>query len=297
MRGTLTSIIALLSIVLATNLVADDEAVAAATPIAMRAAEQFLQQKGEGDAVFRGLFVDSLGQAHVRYDQTYKNVPVFAGQMIVHVGLSDETVIGVTDARHRVGSVDMTPTIRARAAATMVRKAEGLRGQLSAATELVVYVAAETTSLAWRVNLVGSDVRRLPVDWVALVDAHNGELLLSFDNLHTKRDDPPRPDDDDEGSGGGDGVAAIGQADTLYFGTVALPTELYDDGSFGMLDPSRGGNYTTDMLDKRVGEGELFVDEDNIWGDFTNLDRATAAADAHFSASVTWDYYLTVHGP
>jgi Zn-dependent metalloprotease len=50
------------------------------------------------------------------------------------------------------------------------------------------------------------------------------------------------------------------------------------------------------MLDKRVGDGELFVDEDNLWGDFTNDDRATAGTDAHFGLALTWDYYLQVHG-
>jgi Zn-dependent metalloprotease len=265
--------------------------------VARRVAEGFLETQGIDGAAFRNLYLDELGQAHVRYDQTYRGVPVFGAQAIVHVTLDEEAVLSITDGRRRVGAVDVEPTVTARSAQRLVKRAEGIRGRIDAETQLVVFVQQDDTRLAWRVNLVGLDASRLPIDWVALVDAHSGEILVSFDNLHSKRDDPPGQGGGDDGDDTEDGIAVLGTADTLYFGTVALPTEAYEDtGGFGMRDPSRGGSYTTDMLDKRTGDGELFTDDDNWWGDFTNLDRATAGADAHFSAAVTWDYYLTAHG-
>ena len=290
MHRVFSCLFALLSIGLSGNLLADDDGASIDGLTARRVAEQFLEQQGlDGDA-FRGLYLDELRQAHVRYIQMHQGVPVFAGQTIVHVGLDNEKVIGVTDARRRVSSVDMEPSVSARTAKRLVRRAETIRGRVEAETKLVVYVAEDKTSLAWHVSLVGLDRERLPIDWIALVDAHDGEVLLSYNNLHTKRDDAPGQGDGDDGD---DGVAVIGTADTLYLGTVELATEVYEDGRFGMRDPSRGGNYTTDMMDKRIGDGDLFIDFDNLWGDFTNLDRATVGADAHFNASVTWDYFLT----
>jgi Zn-dependent metalloprotease len=120
---------------------------------------------------------------------------------------------------------------------------------------------------------------------MSFVDAHTGKVLLSYNNLHTGRPQPPPPDGD----------PATGTGLTLYAGTVALGTEVYTDGTYGMKDPTRGGMYTIDMGDRKNG-GTLFTDADNTWGDFTESDRATAGADAHFGAALTWDYYLSVHG-
>jgi Zn-dependent metalloprotease len=297
MRRVFSCFIALLTIGLSSNLLADEAGVSEDGMAARRAAEAYFKEQGTEGIVFRNLYVDRLGQAHVRYDQTHMGIPVFAGQTIVHVALDEQLVTSITDARRQIGPVNIKPSISARSAKSLVRKAEGIHGQLQAETELMVYVADEVTNLAWYVNLIGLDRKRLPLDWIALVDAHNGELLLSYNNLQTKRDDAPgqgRGDDDDDDDDG-DGIAVTGSADTLYFGTVELATEVYEDSSFGMRDPSRGGNYTNDMLDNRPGDGLLFIDDDNFWGDFTNIDRATVGADAHFGTSVTWDYYLETH--
>jgi Zn-dependent metalloprotease len=256
------------------------------------------------EAVFRSLIVDRVGKTHVRLDQLHKGVPVFAGQTIVHIG-SNGQVVGVTDDRREVGAVDMTASISAKAAVRELRQTEKLRGRLHSETKLVVYVA-DTTSLAWYVNLRGLDSQGRPFDRIALVNAHDGGIQLSYDNLQTERDEVPgqaedSPGQDNAGSPGRDDdddddeVPITGLAYTLYSGSVDLATSAYEEGGYAMRDPSRGGSYTTDMLDKRVGDGELYVDEDNLWGDFTNNDRATAGTDAHFGLALTWDYYLRTH--
>ena len=63
-----------------------------------------------------------------------------------------------------------------------------------------------------------------------------------------------------------------------------------------MMDPTRGGNYTTDMGNGFRGNGLLVVDGDNKWGNSTTADRATVAADAHYGVAQTWDYYLNIYG-
>ena len=268
---------------------------------ARQVAERYVEQEMADDAKFRSLIVDKLGKTHVRFDQLYKGVPVFAGQTIIHVG-SNQEVVGVTDAFRQVGAVDIKPSINAQAATRLVKKSEKLRGRLQATTQLMVYVVQEDTHLVWYVNLRGLDRQGLPVDRIALVDAHDREVLLSFNNLQTDRDDAPGRDDegspgrgDHDDGDGDDDVANLGVAYTLYSGTADLATSVYEEGGYAMRDPSRGGSYTTDMLDKRIGEGEIFVDADNVWGDFTNIDRATAGTDAHLGLALTWDYYLQIH--
>lgn len=74
---------------------------------------------------------------------------------------------------------------------------------------------------------------------------------------------------------------------TLYDGAVELATASYSDGTNGMPDPTRGSNYTTDMLNKRTASGSLFIDADKVWGSSTNKDRATAGTDPYFGATMT----------
>jgi Zn-dependent metalloprotease len=84
---------------------------------------------------------------------------------------------------------------------------------------------------------------------------------------------------------------------SLYSGDVIIATD-QQNGTYVLYDSSRGGLYTTDMLNRPVGigTGALITDADNNWGNNTTSDRASAAVDAHFGAGVTWDYYLLVHG-
>ena len=170
--------VALVSLFIFTELPADETIDARDGSIAKEVAERYMEQVLADEAEFRSLIVDRLGKTHIRFDQLYQGVPVFAGQTIIHVG-SNGKVVDLTDARRQVGAVDMTPSLRAQAAVRLVKKAENLRGRLQAETKLMVYVADADTSLVWYVNLQGMDRQRLPVDWVALVDAHGGKILLS----------------------------------------------------------------------------------------------------------------------
>jgi Zn-dependent metalloprotease len=63
-----------------------------------------------------------------------------------------------------------------------------------------------------------------------------------------------------------------------------------------MTDTTRGGGYTTDMANATRGSGTLFTDADNSWGNNSNSDRASAAADAHFGIATTWDFYKNTFG-
>jgi Zn-dependent metalloprotease len=56
------------------------------------------------------------------------------------------------------------------------------------------------------------------------------------------------------------------------------------------------GNYTTDLKNRTSGSGTTFADADNIWGNFTVSDRASAGVDAHYGAEMTYSYYLNTLG-
>jgi len=126
-----------------------------------------------------------------------------------------------------------------------------------------------------------------------------------------------------------------GTGNSLYSGTVTIPTRQVNN-QYWLQDPSRGntgngdvnttdssldqstqttlsqgGNWTTDVsnlcdgnsnpnctIDRTLTQkvGSIFSNANNVWGDGTSSSRQTAATDAHFAVTKTWDYYANTYG-
>jgi Zn-dependent metalloprotease len=230
----------------------------------------------------RAVAVDRLDQAHVRLGQFYRGVPVHGGEAIAHVDVARGAVSSITDGLVAVrGEPDVLPSVAENDAALIGREDSSAPLDASTEAELVVLGREDGARLAYRVHVTGeSDAG--PLDRMVFVDAKNGEVLSSYDNLHTAGGKP---------SPTGTGQSAQGTARTLYSGNVALATELMTNGTFGAADPTRGGLYATNMSGKQAGSGALYTDADNAWGDGSSSDTATAGAEALYGAAMTWDYY------
>jgi zinc metalloprotease ZmpA len=222
------------------------------------------------------VFVDDIGQAHVRYQQTLQGVPVFEGEAIVHVDLASQSVLGTTDALLSFGAIDVRPGIGGENARGRAFEHLGLPPGLASRSDLLIVVDDGLASLAWQVRAVGDDARG-PVDQIVMVEANGRGVLRSWDNLQTEM------------------VVGTNNGQGFFNRTVSLTTNSIT-GGFELRDPSRGGQYTVDMKNKQGGSGSIFKDGDNIWGNFSLSDRATVAVDAQYGTAKTWDYYKNVHG-
>ncbi|MEU5779367.1 M4 family metallopeptidase, partial [Streptomyces venezuelae] len=85
-----------------------------------------------------------------------------------------------------------------------------------------------------------------------------------------------------------------GTGNSQYSGKVEIGSKKGSNG-FDLTDDSRGG-HSTFNLENGQGEGKLFTDDDDTWGNGKPDDAQTAAVDAAYGAQVTWDYYKNVHG-
>src|SRR4030095_9484319 len=140
--------------------------------------------------------------------------------------------------------------------------------------ELVVY-ARELPALAYEVVVDGLKDDDSPSELHVIVDATTAAVLDSWDGIET--------------------AASAGTGHGVFNGTVAWTTDSIA-GGFALRDPTRGNQYTTDLKNKQNGNGSLFTDTDNTWGDGTLANRQTVGADAQYGTAVTWDYYKNVHG-
>ncbi|MER5714886.1 M4 family metallopeptidase [Streptomyces sp. NPDC002132] len=259
----------------------------AATALADHAASLGLTE-AQGTAV-RDVIVDKDGVQHIRYDRTYRQLPVLGGDFVVHLA-PDGAYRGADRAtRAEIALPGIIPALTAPKAADTAANALRARHlgqplkQVTAKPRLVVDALHGAPKLAWQTNVAALDARGNPVARAVLTDARTGAQIDAWDTLET----------------------ATGDGKSLYGGTVPLETTA-SGSAYQLKDPTRGNTYTGDAANKTDlcifgicisrAPATLFNDTDNHWGTGASADRATAAVDAQYGTDVTWDYYKNVHG-
>ncbi|MDF3297397.1 M4 family metallopeptidase [Streptomyces tropicalis] len=243
---------------------------------------------GQGTAV-RDVIVDKDGTQHVRYDRTYKQLPVLGGDFVVHLAPNGSYRSADRAVRNRISLANVTPSLSAPKAADLAVNAlraanlgETLH-RITAKPQLVVDALHGAPKLAWRTNAVAQDSLGNPVARTVLTDARTGTQIDAWDSIET----------------------ATGDGQSLYSGTVPLETT-QSGSTYQLKDPTRGNTYTGDAANKTDtcfgsvclsrAPSTLFTDSDNHWGSGTTADRSSAAVDAQYGTNMTWDYYKNVHG-
>ncbi|MGQ4430301.1 MULTISPECIES: M4 family metallopeptidase [unclassified Streptomyces] len=241
------------------------------------------------DTSVRDVIVDADGTQHVRYDRTYRQLPVLGGDFVVHLAPSGAYRSADRATRSSISLSSVTPKVAAPKAADLAVNAlraahlgEALKS-VTAKPELMVDALHGAPRLAWRTNAVAKDSLGNPVARTVLTDARTGAQIDAWDSVET----------------------ATGDGKSLYSGTVPLETTL-SGSTYQLKDATRGGTYTGDAANKTDlcilgicisrAPATLFTDADNHWGTGASSDRSTAAVDAQYGTDETWDYYKNVHG-
>ncbi|MEU8586910.1 M4 family metallopeptidase [Streptomyces sp. NPDC048664] len=241
------------------------------------------------DTSVRDVVVDPDGSQHVRYDRTYRHLPVLGGDFVVHLAPSGSFRSADRAVSRAISVPTTTPTVQAPKAADLAAAAlraanagESLKS-VTAAPQLVVDALHGAPRLAWRTAAKGKDSLGNPVARTVLTDARTGHQIDAWDSIET----------------------ATGDGKSLYSGTV--PLESTQSGStYQLKDATRGNTYTGDAANKTDlcflticlfrAPATLYTDTDNHWGTGADTDRASAAVDAQYGTNETWDYYKNVHG-
>ncbi len=218
---------------------------------------------GQG-LVVRDTVVDADGASHVRFDRTYRGLPVVGGDLVVHQTRSG--AFRSTSGRDLPGLPPaVSPAVPAKRAAGRAAALVDL-ARSRTTSELVVLATSGTPALAWRVEVTGRNADGSPAGEYVFVNARKGGVLDRWPSVL-----------EDTGSGTG-----------LFSGTVPLETTRTATSN-QLVDPVRGQNAT---YNGPYATGTpLFTDADNVWGNGSTSDPATAAVDAHYGIARTWDYY------
>ncbi|WP_030179714.1 M4 family metallopeptidase [Streptomyces sp. NRRL S-813] len=224
--------------------------------------------------VVKDVVKDADGTLHTRYERTYAGLPVLGGDLVVDTARSGQTerVLKATDATVKVAS--LTPKVsKATAEKQAVRRAEALGSKASAdqSSRTVIWAASGKPELAYETVIGGLQDDGTPNQLHVITDASTGKELFRYQGIET------------------------GVGNTQYSGQVPLTTTL-SGSTYTLNDGSRGGHKTYNLNHGTSGTGTLFSQSSDTWGNGTTSNAATAGADAHYGAAVTWDFYKNTFG-
>ncbi|MFC5953825.1 M4 family metallopeptidase [Streptomyces pratens] len=225
--------------------------------------------------VVRDVLKDRDGTVHVRYERTYDGLPVLGGDLVVQGQKPGETESVVKATRAAVKPATTTAkvsTAKAEQQALSAAKAEDAQSpDVDIAPRKVIWAASGTPTVAYETVVGGLQHDGTPQELHVVTDATTGEKLYEWQAVQN----------------------ATGH--TVYSGTVDL-TSTQSGSTYNLTDGARGGHKTYNLNRGTSGTGTLFSGSDDVWGNGSPSNLESAAADAHYGAALTWDYYKNVHG-
>ncbi|MFF2433679.1 M4 family metallopeptidase [Streptomyces sp. NPDC058107] len=225
--------------------------------------------------VVRDVIQDNDGTTHTRYERTFNGLPVLGGDLVVQQSKAGETE-SVTKASKassaQLKAVDIAADVapaKAESQALGAAKAAGSKKTVAdRAPRKVVWMAQGKPQLAYETVVGGLQDDGTPNELHVITDASTGAKLYEWQAIET------------------------GTGNTQYSGQVTLGTA----PSYTLTDTTRGNHKTYNLNHGTSGTGTLFSGSDDIWGNGNPTNIETAAADAHYGAAETWDYYKNVQG-
>ncbi|MBL1086716.1 M4 family metallopeptidase [Streptomyces actinomycinicus] len=229
---------------------------------------------GKERLVVKDVVEDADGTLHTRYERTYGGLPVLGGDLVVETAKSGKTmdVIRATNATVKVAG--LTPAVsRAAAEKQAVQRAKALGGTKSAADSVrkVIWAATGKPVLAYETVVGGLQDDGTPNQLHVITDAATGKKLYEYQGIRN------------------------GVGNTQYSGQVTLTTT-QSGSTYTLTDGARGGHKTYNLNHGTSGTGTLYSQSGDTWGNGSNSDAATAGADAHYGAALTWDFYKSTFG-
>ncbi|NHN54585.1 M4 family metallopeptidase [Calidifontibacter sp. DB0510] len=243
-------------------------AMSAATSSADAIARQ-LNLSGDEALQPMNVYVDRDGTRYTHYNRTFRGLRVIGGDLIVTTAPNGTVRQAKKNGTGKVAVASTTPKLAKSTALAKGRGASKAASVSAVSGTLVVYAGSGQPRLAYEVVTTGVKADQTPSRLLTYVDAASGAVLASNEQIA-------------DGTGKG-----------IYVGQVTIGTS-GSAGAYKMVDAR--SNSVADMQNRTGGKGTILTDPDDVWGNGTNSDRASAGVDAQYGAETTYDYYDKVQG-
>jgi len=214
--------------------------------------------------------VDNLGFKHVKLNQKVKGIPVYGGDIIVHINKDGKVY-------------DMSGTYNEKAknfkeAGKLISKKNAIELGKKAVDFNINAEDPEINAELYLYEFEGKIVPAYIIDmsylypeafrWKVFINAYDGSLLLKYNNLKT--------------------LPAVGTGTGYIKDTKEINLELVGTTYYLRdITKEKGIIYTNDARNRNQTKTNIMTDTDTIW----NSTYQAAAVDAHFFMGATYDYY------
>ena len=231
---------------------------------------------------------DNLDYRHIRYNQTFKDIPIWPAELNVH--LDENGNVNLMNGAFIPTPKRMVtrPVWDADDAITVAQKAVPEGNTAKANDPLLIIYAPEDKScrLAWKIELTVS----IESNWLVIVDASNGSTLMAYNQVLNN-------------SVSGSGTDLTGKNQRLnlwqeggqYF-MIDTSKSMYDDASDPpAINETRGAIIILDMAHTETPAQGGSFNASNVTSQKTNSGWLPDAVSLAYCISETSDYYLERH--
>lgn len=213
---------------------------------------------------------DNLGFKHVKLNQKANGIPVYGGDIIVHIN-KEGKVYGISgNYNEKAKGFKITGKLmNKKDAIEYAKRAAGFNlnaEDFEINAELNLYEFEGKIVPAYIVDM--SYIYPEAYRWKVFIDARDGKLLFKYNNLKTS--------------------PAVGTGTGFINDTKQINLD-YLNGTYYLRDLTKvkGSIYTNDAKNRNSTKTSIMTDTDTIW----NSIYQGPAIDAHFFVGVTYDYY------
>jgi len=224
---------------------------------------------------------DPNGGKSLTLQQYHGNYRVLGGSIRFHVN-KDGILDSISNSLFPdLDSVSRTPRVNFEKAIKIAQKGTKCKTLPKTEPELLVFRHKDIPRLAWEVRLHDTKIgeRGVPAQWIAYVDAVNGELFFYYDNIQTVG-------------------PIVGNGTGYYSGSGTL--NAWDTGAtFHLRDTTRTITGGPEIITNDEDGTSPSSDPDDNWNDSIASPRDQnqgPEVDAHRYAGNVVDYFQTVHG-
>ena len=237
--------------------------------------ELFRMSSASSEMALKSNESDKIGSMF-KFQQVYKEIPVYGHKLIVHSNRNGETtsINGDYDPEVNLQGIDVQAKLTKDQAIQVAKSTSGLTDVLRfdlQTAEQCIYNFDDRYHLAYAVKISTLEGEK-PAYWAIFVDAINGEIINKYSLIKT--------------------VNATGSGTGVLNDTKVLNTDLINnlyylrDITRPMHTNAGGGIITYSASNGKSETGAILTDTDNYWSD-------PAGIDAHYYAGVVYNYYLT----
>ncbi|MFI9787072.1 M4 family metallopeptidase [Kitasatospora sp. NPDC051984] len=224
----------------------------------------------------KDVLVDNDGARHVRYDRTYRGLPVVGGDLMVHRAANGKVTSTTWAHEGALKVAGVTPKLStqdaSKAAERSAKHVKQARTSNLDSSQLVVWAVGKVPVLAYRSTVTGAGEAGANTREAVLVDAASGAVLDQYEV-------------NPEISGTGNGVNV---------GQVSLETSQGGSG-YTLTDALHGSTVVYDSYNSPQSNpaqnARTFSKSTNSWGSGSTSSRESAAVDASYGLAKTWDFY------